>query len=393
MKLVPTRPVTIHAVRHAPRWFPFMFRQPNGRLLLYIEHGYDRHFAPMHRHSSDDGGLTWKEEEENIPRTAWAYPFSDGELFEIEAYGFLDPKSKNTFCHYAAWSHPSDLNKPTGKEIARVHAPSSGAIPITKMQAHGGYPTFPWWPLFNGLHGKSELSGKEVLLGGSTFTSGLEFDGRLLAMGAMGYATVGRDSLYCFESRDRGHTWEEFSLVALGTENLTEGFNEASLVRLKDGRLYTVIRSGNFLFHVWSSDGGKTWTPPEQVRLVDSPIEPRTVWPVCKALEDGTLVMVYGRPGKHIIFDPSGTGRQWQGHLDLHAWELDTQSLMGVPPELRLHGPTEQGVRYWDSGDYLSLVPIGPREMLVAYDVQNYYETWNSVPIAGVRMVRVRLEE
>src|SRR6185295_19598168 len=100
----------------------------------------------------------------------------------------------------------------------------------------------------------------------------------------------------------------------------------------------------------------------------------------------------FGRPGKYLIFDPSGTGTQWQGRLDLHAWELDTQARFGVPPELRLHGPTEQGVRYWDSGDYLGCVPDGPRQMLVCYDVQGYYETWNAHPVSGVRMVRVRLD-
>jgi hypothetical protein len=117
------------------------------------------------------------------------------------------------------------------------------------------------------------------------------------------------------------------------------------------------------------------------------------VWPSVKNLEDGTLVLVYGRPGKHMVFDPSGTGREWQGHLDLHAWELETQELMGVPPEQRLRGDTENCVRYWDSSDYLSVVPIGAREMLVVYDVQSYVEQWNAVPLSGVRMVRVTLED
>ncbi len=29
MKLIPSRPVTIHATRKGERWFPFMFRQAN----------------------------------------------------------------------------------------------------------------------------------------------------------------------------------------------------------------------------------------------------------------------------------------------------------------------------------------------------------------------------
>jgi hypothetical protein len=32
--------------------------------------------------------------------------------------------------------------------------------------AAGGYPTFPWWPLYNSLHGREDLRGDEVLIGG-----------------------------------------------------------------------------------------------------------------------------------------------------------------------------------------------------------------------------------
>ena len=90
--------------------------------------------------------------------------------------------------------------------------------------------------------------------------------------------------------------------------------------------------------------------------------------------------------------DPTGTGENWQGHLDLHALELATQAENGVPENQRLRGDTENCVRYWDSGDYLSVVPVGENEMLVTYDVQNFVEHPGDAPVAGVRMVHVRLE-
>jgi len=49
--------------------------------------------------------------------------------------------------------------------------------------------------------------------------------------------------------------------------------------------------------------------------------------------------------------------------------------------------------RHTDSGDYLGVAATGPRELLVVYDVHSYVENWNSYPISGVRMARVRLEE
>jgi hypothetical protein len=171
-----------------------------------------------------------------------------------------------------------------------------------------------------------------------------------------------------------------------------EGFNEASLVRLRDGWLYCVLRTSGVLHHRWSSDAGRSWTISQPLHVGDSPHPPGFAWPAMNRLDDGTLVLGYGRPGKHLLVDPTGTGEHWQGHLDLQAWELDTQSMMGVPPEQRLRGPTHLGTRYWDSGDYLSVVLAGPREVLVCYDVQNFVENWKAVPVSGVRMVRVKLD-
>ena len=387
MKLVPSRPVTIHGVRNGERWFTRVVCHTNGTLLLYTENGHDASFAPIMCLSSNDGGRVWVEEEERVPRTAWTHSFADGELFEMDSHGVLDPEDKGVFCFYGAWSDPSKPATPVRKSTVRVHAPSSEAISVLKTPS--SYPMYPWWPLINELHGKTQVDPEEVRIGGPTLTSGIEHEDRLLAMGYLVTERATFD-LHCFESLDRGRIWQERSLVARWREGLKEGFNESTLVRLRNGQLYTVIRTGDYLFHAWSDDGGRTWTPPEQVHLIDSPVLPGMVWPVCKVLEDGTLVMVYGRPGKDMVFDPSGTGTQWQGHLDLHAWEMDTQALMGVPSERRLHATP---MRFWDSGNYLSLVPVGPREMLVTYDVQNYHEHWNATAISGIRMVRVRLED
>ena len=395
MKFVSTRPVTILSTRHGERWFPFLFRHADGSLLLYIQTGHDRWFAPVQRFRSRDGGSTWTAEQNNLPRLSWCQSFGDGELFEMDWYGFRDPKTAGTYAFYGAWGFPSDAGRPTARDTVRVHSPSAVTATLSQ-RATEGYPTYPWWPLYNTLHGRAELSGDEVLMGGPIITGGGEFDGRLLALG---YMVNLRDEAgehwwtYCFESLDRGRTWEEISAVGGGRAATLPNLDEATLVVLKNGQLYCVLRSGTWLYHSWSSDSGRSWSQPAELHLIDSEHRPRAVWPVCKVLDDGTLVLVYGRPGKHMVFDPSGTGRQWQGRLDLHAWELDTQELFGVPPESRLHGPTQLGVRYWDSGDYLGCVADGPREMLVCYDVQSYHEHWNAPMMdAAIRLVRVRLE-
>jgi hypothetical protein len=362
---------------------------------------------------SADSGRTWIEEDENVPRLAWSRSFADGEFFEIDCYGFLDPRDKDTYWYYGAWSFPGDPAGKVRREFVKLRTNWTQPVSFRELQEGPCEPTHPWWQVLNIFEQGEERAlaeetrlghppvprafdtGENIKIGGPCFTTGIEHEGRLLALGywAPRGGRLSNCETFCFQSRDRGRTWEEFSVVARGNASTPEGFNEATLVRLKDGRLYSVLRSGNLLHHVWSSDGGRSWTPPEPMRLVDSDHLPQKVWPVCKVLEDGTLVLVYGRPGKHIIFDPSGTGTQWQGHVDLHARELAMQAANGVPPKLRLRGDTGgQGIRQWDSGDYLFLVPIGPREMLVGYDVQNYLEHAGAPPVSGVRMVRVKLE-
>lgn len=400
MKFIATRPVTIHSTRNAARWFPFVYRHSDGTIFLSIENGYDAHCAPIFRMRSLDNGRTWLEEGANVPRYTWAHSFVDGELFEIDQYGLRDPNSPETACFYGAWSYPSVPLRPVQEDLVRAQVPNLGGETLSQIH-RGGYPTYPWWPLYNRLLGKEEVGGDDIIITGPYFTDGVEVDGVLLAVGYAGYYPDGvippqvqlsDYSVLLLESSDRGHNWKLRSLVARTIPEASEGFNEASLVQLKNGELYSVMRSGKYLYHTWSRDTGHSWEQPKQLLLSDEPDHlPQMAWPRCIVLEDGTLVLAYGRPGKHIVFDPTGTGKQWQGHLNLHEWELETQEYMGVPPELRLRGDTSVGTRYWDSSDYLGLLSTGPREFLVFYDVQNYMENWNSVPVSGVRMLRVAL--
>ena len=392
MKLVPTRPVTIHSTREGQRWFPFVSRLPDGSLMMHLQCGYDANFAPTKRWRSFYEGRDWHQESENVPRHAHGFSFPDGTLFEIDQYGFHDPNSPGTFAYFGAWSTPGVPGSPVERATVRIHSPSIAPTLLNDSFRHA-YPHFPWWPLINELYGEN-VKGDDVRLGGPVITDMAQVGDKLLAIGyRLTHGAGNRHSVFCYQSQDKGRTWNEAALVARGSEATVEGFNEATLTVLRDGRLYAVLRSGEEIYHAWSADGGLAWTEPALLRLSDEDFPVRRVWPRVASLADGTLVLAFGRPGKHLVFDPTGTGENWQGRLDLHAWELDTQTLMGVPEEARLRGNTTTAcVRYWDSGDYLSVTPCGPREVLVTYDVQNFVENWNADPVAGVRMLRVKLE-
>lgn len=83
-------------------------------------------------------------------------------------------------------------------------------------------------------------------------------------------------------SDDNGHTWNIGGTV--------EGGNESTVAELPDGRLILNMRnSSQFRTISYSSDGGKTWTAPEQNRdLID---------PVCQ----GSMLNVY-HSGEHTLF-------------------------------------------------------------------------------------------
>jgi len=393
MKLVPAgRPVTIHRVRYGERWFPYVFRHTDGSLLLYIQYGHDANFSPALRLRSADNGRTWGEPVDNIPRQCWSHSFADGELFEIDTYGVQDPKSPETAVYWGAWSHPERTDDALRRNFVRVHAPSIKPTPLAALLQ--GYPAHHWWPIWNKLWGREDMTAQEIQLSGPVFTSGVGLAGdRVLAVA---YETdrqsaAGKSCVVALESSDRGRTWEEIA-VAARDDTTPEGPDEATLVQLKDGRLYCAMRTGEVLYHIWSGDEGRTWTKPEPMRLIDEDRRPGWVWPVAKVLDDGTLVMIYGRPGKDLIFDPTGTGTQWQGRLDLTAWERETQAMLGVPEEQRIRRPYP-GLRHWDSSDYLALVTDGPRQLIAVYDTQHYVEHWNAKPASAVRMVRVRVED
>jgi len=395
MRFIADRPVTIERVHYGERWFPFFYRLPDGMLMLSIEYNFDIDFAPHFQMRSIDGGKTWTNPQDNVPRQAWCHGFADGEMFEIDTYGIQDPNAPSDAVYFGCWSYPSRPNDIPSKDFVRVHNHSQRGASLAEIR---GCPTYRWWRLWNTLHNTDMLSAQDIRVSGPYFTGGFEMpDGRLMAVGYWSHPAI-------YQSRDRGHTWDEVGVICDPAQGGPQA-NEAALQRLRDGRFYVVMRTedngprGGPLVHAWSEDEGRTWSHPEPIHLEDEP-EHRVAyaWPAMTQLDDGSLILVYGRPGKNLVIDPTGTGRHWQGRFDLHAWELDTQALNGVPSEWRLRGIvgedwSKRFDRHTDSGDYLSVVATGLHELLVVYDVHAFIENWNSNPISGVRMVRIRLVE
>jgi hypothetical protein len=94
-------------------------------------------------------------------------------------------------------------------------------------------------------------------------------------------------------SSDQGHSWHYLSSVAVpkSGDPIGEGFNELAIVLLDDGRLLCIMRTGHHypLYASWSSDAGKTWTPPLYTGL------DRACDPCLIKLHDGRLALSWGR--------------------------------------------------------------------------------------------------
>ncbi|MCO6400574.1 MAG: exo-alpha-sialidase [Verrucomicrobia bacterium] len=161
----------------------------------------------------------------------------------------------------------------------------------------------------------------------------------------LGYATV------LFASIDGGNTFTTRSVIASGKDyrHSREGLSEPALVRLPDGELLCLMRTGaggggdrirtaDPMLIARSRDEGTTWSKSVFPR---SGVSPRLL-----VMSDGTLVCTYGRPGNALIASSDG-GRTW-------GW---THYL----------SPAD-----WPTTGYTDLVEIGPGRLLVVYDLWDY---------------------
>ena len=111
-------------------------------------------------------------------------------------------------------------------------------------------------------------------------------------------------------STDGGETWDYLSTVAYprpDDDAAGEGFAEPTMIRLDNGHLLCVMRSGNYtpLYSAWSSDEGRTWTGPVYTGLE------RGLDPCLLKLQDGRVLLSYGM--RYPAGSPGGPGETGRG--------------------------------------------------------------------------------
>jgi hypothetical protein len=263
-------------------WFPTVARLSTGELAAMMSDYADEHVAQGTSRVtwSADGGLTWGPPSKALGGDGTLI-LPNGDLQWMPYY--LRPLEQG------GMTAPYQLC-PRGEQTLRVVQPGV---------------TIEGWPR------------PDKSFAAQLGISGFVCNGQTASLKAGGYlATLygyfrdtNRYSLVASESSD-GLRWKIRSVIADERCELPgrEGPCESAVCRLKDGRLLCVFRldSGVPYGHCFSSDDGRTWTKPLQLK------EAFSVQPSLAVLPDGLVALSGGRPGLFLWLNPDGSAATWQ---------------------------------------------------------------------------------
>ena len=330
-------------------WFPTVHQFSNGDLMATMRMSPDE-VNPEGDFSayciSKDHGMTWSRRYTmgagaNVDG-AWSQtPEPDGRIWQL--YGWVDPhprgQAQNFYLTLTKYSQ-------SGMEIhQRRNIPLRMSEPVQVSEAK----------LFDRNVQDGELAQQAVVV-----PWGPIIKSRKGGLIAPVYYTAERDSRYyrlaLMHSDDEGETWREGSTIAAVRPGAKpwpgmgkEGPCEAGMVRLADGRLFAIFRTGGdgFIGVAWSSDDGRKWT--SHVSLPYEGVALRV-----RRLTNGVLACSTGRPGPVVVmFSMNGSGETWS-HIT----------------------PIFSG----KSTHYTDFVEVAPGKLLVVYDSVPY--GWYNIPWA-----------
>jgi len=201
-----------------------------------------------------------------------------------------------------------------------------------------------------GYAGTIEWTGGIVALGGKQWVSAC----------AVRFQGDKRFSTVALGSEDQGKHWRYLGTVA-GPDAIPsaeEGFHAPSLIRLASGDLMCVGQVGSFnqrLGRAYSADGGKSWSPVDQLPAAG-------VAPCLLQLKDGTTLLSTGRPGLTLWLAIDPRAQKWQS-VDLKQFHN------GVAPLLDhiIADPLKAGGLQQTTG-HTALVETTENRLLLAYD-------------------------
>lgn len=135
--------------------------------------------------------------------------------------------------------------------------------------------------------------------------------GRIVFTSMMLLHNPGRHSVVTYSSADNGKTWDRSNIIDLGGSGNHGGVSEGTLTRLRDGRLWLLMRTN--LDRFWSaySEDGMDWRTfePSQIQASSAP-------GLIQRLDSGRLVLFWNRlyPEGESSYPRRGGDGNWTGY-------------------------------------------------------------------------------
>jgi len=417
-------PITIATFESGEACCPILRRLPNGDLVVGVGRGGDFQFANNSGTNvawfrSRDNGATWAPDQEFCP------PY--GKLFvrgntvrSYDDYSFAI-KGRTPTRYICRYAESTDGGRTFSKHgistydtLGRPEGESAFTAGALGLGAHNLGP-------YREILDEAGWKGDDCVnspVGGIT-NDGIDHhgwlempDGSLLTCHSAAKRADSRSwNTLVSRSTDGGISWEFVARVNPERYDRVEGYNEASPMLHKYGRLTIIMRCGGGgfpLVQAESFDGGRTWTPPKDLNPHLPCVRPSQI-----RLRDGALALVCGRPGMFVCFDPVGDGRHWEFNGKHDLWDRETLTLktQAKPTTARtdlrkymdtIYGLTREDLAwarpelvdgFMSGWENLAIEELPNGELLVVYDVQNWISERGAPPRKALRAVRMRREQ
>ncbi len=326
--------ISSSATAEGTHLFPALYRLQDGTLLLDYHVQNDIDFAKRVCLRSMDNGKTWTLDPQRVNREDALGQLKDGTVLGYDMYtqeiapGATEFKGK-------MFRSTDGGNTFTGPIEITMHMPRACKDPNPNRNLNG----MLFW------------------------RSILELpDGGLLACMYGTWAGERKYAIVAVRSDDRGVTWNYLSTIAFAPDVGTEGFCEPVMSWTKAGDILCMMRVGSGrgqpMYQARSTNYGKTWSGPKNVGV-------ESVDPDLVLMSNGVLACSYGRPGCWIMFDSTGTGRQW-----------------------------EKPIQVFDGAStcYTAIREIEPGKLLYVYDALNFDDGSGHGPANCLRAVEIEVE-
>lgn len=305
---------------------------PTGQIVRF--HNGDVQVSSRNtRMRSRDGGMTWRQVESKFG--AYACCLSNGDIVQLlgaETPDFPREKSETEGLLKTSASLLRSSNNGTTETVepAAIYLP--GKLTLSTLN-HARIVELKDGSLLCATYGHFEADPI------------VTFETWVTKTGWVHPYTIKKNRVFVIRSTDGGRTWYYLSTVAFDlckhTQTTIGGFNESDLLALPNGELLCFMRAvvgGGIrpLYMSMSNDGGGTWSNA-------FPVADRGVSPYACRMSNGTIVVVYGRPGNWLMFSVD-EGNSFFGHFQFY-----------------------MGPKMFDAWNYCALEEVAPDKLLVVY--------------------------